>query len=69
MSSYAAGSIKSSGEKTSQIFKGLLLLNPTKILSQTLRGICENSPYRHLMESDSVVEDEYRNVYLVEWCE
>ena len=50
-------------------FKGLYLLSPNNILSQTLRGKFEDFPFPHLMESYSLVEAQYKNVYLVEWYE
>ncbi|CAM1311707.1 Uncharacterised protein g5782 [Pycnogonum litorale] len=55
--------------ESANMFKGLSLLNPNKVLSQTLRGKFEDLPFPHLMESDGVIEEQYRKVGLVEWCE
>ena len=51
------------------MFKGLSLINIKNILSQTLRGKLEDLPFPHHMENNSVVEAQYRKMYLVKWCE
>ena len=42
----------------------------SQILSQTLKGKFEDLPFLHLMENDiSLMENQYRRISLVEWCE
>ena len=50
--------------KSTNMFKSLSLLNLKKILNPTLRGKFEDWPFHDLMESNSVVEAQYRKVYL-----
>ena len=52
------------------VFKRLLLLNPNKVLSQTLKGGFKDLPFVHLMEDNiNVTECQYRKINLVEWRE
>ena len=49
------------------IFKRLSLLNPTKVLSQTLKADFKDFPFVHLMEDNmNVIECQYRKIDLVE---
>ena len=71
MSSYVAGSIKSSGEKTSRIYQHILMSLISKSyensLSNTKRKVLNFVSFQHLIESNSVVEAQNRKVYPVEW--
>ena len=70
VSSYIAGSIKSSGENTSHISQHVKKSLTTKSQeNQTLGGKFKDLPLLHLVQSNSVVEAQYRKEYLVEWCE
>jgi hypothetical protein len=52
------------------IFKGLSLLNPNFILSQTQKGKFEDLPFLHLAQTNlDLIESQYRKINLVQWCE
>ena len=53
----------------SNMFAGSSFLNLKKILSQARKGKLEDFLFPHIMESNSVVEAQYRKVYLVDLCE
>ena len=69
MSQETLSQVENSLPESANMFKGLSLLNLKKILSLTPSEKFEDLPYPHRMESNSVVEAQYREVYMVEWCE
>ena len=72
MISYVAGSTMSRGEDIQNLPACLMVSHYQtlrKFSSQILRRKCKDLQFRHLMESNSVVEAQHRKVYLVEWCE
>ena len=46
------------------------MLNPNKVLSQTLKGDFKDLTFVHLMDDNmSIIECQYRKINLVEWHE
>ena len=52
-----------------EIFRGLALLHPTKVLSQTARAQFHQLPLPHLISNKTVVEEQYRKIMLHMWAE
>ena len=61
----ALSQMEKSFPESANMFNGISLLNLKKILSQTLRGKFEDSPFPHLMDCNSGVEAQYRTAYMV----
>ncbi|XP_064082008.1 uncharacterized protein LOC135198395 [Macrobrachium nipponense] len=53
------------------IFKGLCRIHPSKVLSQTDRSKFIDLPFQHLLNQGDIskIEQQYRNILLVNWCE
>ena len=52
-----------------EIFSGLSLLKPSKVLSHVHRASFSQLPFHHLLANSSETEEQYRKILLQPWSE